>query len=184
MADEAASSILVDEATAINTNAVQQLTVSDHPRARRNSAGDDGIHYYENHDSLLMDKRFVQCLHVRGRRKAEQCVYWNYCMLLSSNPTLPATPPMATATPPPTPAAPTYENQSSLVTVSDVISHSTASESHSYVSSANHSPLITAQWPARNGHWPRPQVPPKPKKSDAGAIYQARLLHYISSSRI
>ena len=59
--DEAASSIVVvDEATmAINTNAVQQLTVSDHPRARRNSAGDDGIHYYENHDSLLLEQRLV-----------------------------------------------------------------------------------------------------------------------------
>ena len=60
MVDEAASSIVVDEATAINTNAVQQLTVSDHPRVRRNSTGDsDGIHYYENHESLLMEPRFV-----------------------------------------------------------------------------------------------------------------------------
>ena len=54
---------MVDEATAINTNAVQQLTVSDHPiRARRNSTGGDdggGIHYYENHDSLLLEPRFV-----------------------------------------------------------------------------------------------------------------------------
>ena len=60
--DEAASSIVVDEGTAINTNAVQQLTVSDHPiRARRNSTGGDdgGIHYYENHDSLLLEPRFV-----------------------------------------------------------------------------------------------------------------------------
>ena len=61
MVDEAASSIVVDEATAINTNAVQQLTVSDHPtRVRRNSTGDEGvIHYYENHDSLLLEPRFV-----------------------------------------------------------------------------------------------------------------------------
>ena len=60
MADEVASSIVVDEATAINTNAVQQLTVSDHPRVRRNSTGDEGIiHYYENHDSLLLEPRFV-----------------------------------------------------------------------------------------------------------------------------
>ena len=59
MVDEAASSIVVDEATAINTNAVQQLTVSDHPRVRRNSTGDDGIHYYENHESLLLEPRFV-----------------------------------------------------------------------------------------------------------------------------
>ena len=108
------------------------------------------------------------------------------------------TPPAATATPPPksqphhpptsAAAAPTYENQSGLglvgVGVSDVISHSTASESQSYASShsANPSPLIpSSQWPSSssrvNGgssNWPRPQVPPKPKKPDPGAIYQVR----------
>ena len=113
------------------------------------------------------------------------------------------TPSAVTATPPPisqpfhppasAAAAPTYENQSGLglvvgVGVSDVISHSTASESQSYASShsANPSPLITSQWPSSssrvNGgssNWPRPQVPPKPKKPDPGAIYQVRNTIYI-----
>ena len=208
MADEAASSIVVDEATAINTNAVQQLTVSDHPRVRRNSTGDDGIHYYENHDSFLLDPRFANEYHdfiilmlnyrVGGLVELSSLIVpdfpfflpHNICLKFSLN----TTPPAATATPPPqqqlqqAPTAPTYENQSNLVVPvgSDVITgHSTASESQSYASShshsANPSPLITSQWPMSssssriNGsHWPRPQVPPKPKRPDPGAIYQVR----------